>query len=350
MKPLNTIRKFASLRNAIVLLLVGLIFIGIGGYVLVKSPHRGSEETTATIVRLEEEYDEAEDITSYHPYVDYEINGTAYQDVPLSGYSSGMKVGDEIQVYYDPAAPTELYASGDALLPILILIVGLAAAIFGVISLKKAAGQSTATDEYNQVSLEDIDPAKQKEILDSLEPSHTYYFHFQKKFPRQGYDMEDEFKSIVYQANLKKFTLFKPFIFEFVNHRTHISTTRSISHGVAKSVGFGTSENGSFAIPVDNHFEIDGVNNWKYLASHGFGVEYHRKKLGFDFDVFHYGVKVATIETMGTAIFDDDKSGEGNFLKRLPANGLYRVTCRESDLDMVFMTCFSLARAFFTEN
>ncbi len=60
------------------------------------------------------------------------------------------------------------------------------------------------------------------------------------------------------------------------------------------------------------------------------------------FTVYHYGVEVGYIEASGTNLFEDAPQKK---LGNLPATGYFRVDCREADIPMMFLICFSVTRA-----
>lgn len=96
-----------------------LIFTLIGIAVLIYSFVLRKEEkdffanaaqTTATISKFEvhETTDSDGNIKKEHRvYVDYEVDGTGYEDIYLCNYESGMSEGDTVEIYYDPANPSD---------------------------------------------------------------------------------------------------------------------------------------------------------------------------------------------------------------------------------------------------
>ncbi|MCR4690825.1 MAG: DUF3592 domain-containing protein [Lachnospiraceae bacterium] len=92
---------------------------------------KGFRSTTAVIDHIEEDYrgKDAEGVADYRHivYVNYEVNGIAYQG-ESDYYESGYREGSRIKIFYDPANPQIIHGdSGKSALiallvgPILIL-------------------------------------------------------------------------------------------------------------------------------------------------------------------------------------------------------------------------------------
>ena len=116
-------------------------------YVVMSS--QGYAETEAVVTRTElyeepekskESDDAAEDIFDVFGnsrdkkstvYVRYTVDGIEYEEV--YGVFTGYKEGDTIKICYDPDDPKRLIQPGSLLHPTVILIVGIAAIIAGII-------------------------------------------------------------------------------------------------------------------------------------------------------------------------------------------------------------------------
>ena len=83
----------------------------------------------------------------------------------------------------------------------------------------------------------------------------------------------------------------------------------------------------------------------KYLADMGYSIEPKRSGIKLNFDVLHHGVPVAYLEAAGVNILNDDK--KSLLGDKLTTTGLFKVSCRDSDLEGVFMACFCVSRAEF---
>ena len=345
MELLNKFRKAGKIRNAIGFILVGL-FMAVLSVIIIGSPNTEYLTATATIVDIQEEYDITLEEYTHNVFIDYSVNGVDYKNVPYVGYDSSMEIGRSVEIEYDPANPENIQTPGGGFIPYVTLAAGLACIVLGVISMVKSIKQkSSDMNEYNRVDMSKVSEDEIEEIKSNSEPENSYVFHFDGKV-KAGYEMEDSEHRMIYEARMTEFSVAKPFTFEFTNHYSHTVKTMKIGHTVSQSIGVGDGMFSS-AIPISSSFKIDGVSNWDYLASNGYGFDLHLKGITPCFDVMHYGVKVAYIETAGTEVFKEDSK---NPIRKLPVNGIYRVSCKASDLDMVFMTCFSIARAIFYEN
>ncbi len=345
MEILNKFRKAARTRAAIGLMIIGLLFVVISIFMM-RGPKVEYVPATATIVDIQSEYDLAQETDVYTVLVDYTVDGVDYKNIEYGSYNSSMAVGDTVDIEYDPADPSHIQAPGSGFIVYIVLAVGVIAFVAGIISTVKSIKQrSSDMNEYNRVDMSNVSEEEIEEIRNSAEPTNSYVFHFDKNI-KQGYQLEDAEHRKIYEANMTRFSVAKPFEFEFINHISYSVKTMEIGHTISKSVGLGQGHF-SYEVPISSSFTIDGVSNWEYLAAKGFGFDFRMNGIKPCFDVLHYGVKVAYIETAGTEILNGNS---GNPLSRIPVNGLFRVECSNSDLDMVFMTCFSIARAIFYEN
>ncbi|MCQ2461991.1 MAG: DUF3592 domain-containing protein [Clostridia bacterium] len=344
MELFNKIRKYSNVRFWFGFAAAS-IFIVVFSIVAIAAPKGEVELTTGTISDIIEEYDAINNATDYHVIITYSAAGKKYENAEYGSYSYGMKIGDTVEVEYSVEDPTIINAPGSEYIPFVTLIVGAAALIFSIISAKKAIKRSSEDyNEYDRVDLTKIDPAVADEIRSSTEPKNNYFFHFTGKM-NQSYALEDENHRMIYEAKLRQFTLIKDSTYEFINHITGASEEMKIGHTVSQSISNG---NFGFKVPISSAFKVNGVSNWDYLAEKGFGFQFSMNGIKPCFNVKRYGVDVAYIETTGADVFGEKETK--NPLYKLPVNGFFRVECRDSDLDGVFMTCFSIARAVFYEN
>lgn len=346
MDALNKIRKFEKVRNGIGAIIIGVVFIIISVLAMF-APEQEMGTTTATIVEIQEEYDPTVQETNYHVFVDYPAIGGMYRHVELGSYHTGMKVGDEIEVEYFMDEPGTVQTPGGGFIVYIALVLGVIMLAVGIVQTKKSVHQSPSDlEEYNRVDLSGVSEADIERVKNDPSPMNRYYFHFAGHL-NQDYELEDTAHRVVYEARMEKLELIRDTTYHFINHITHTEDVRKISHTVSVHTGGGSGQF-CYRVPIKSSFKVDGVRNWDYLAERGFGFDFRMNGLRPCFDVYHNGVKVADIETSGTNLYDDEESR--SFIGKLPVNGLYRVNCKESELDNVFMTCFSIARAIFYEN
>lgn len=343
MSLLNVARKAALIRTYIGLLIVGLLFAGIGGFVVVR-PQGTYLPTEATVTKVISEYDYTTDTYGGEIYVNYKVNGKTYENVLLNDYSDGYAEGDVITVEYDADDPGSARLPGGEFIPYVFCALGIVLTVVGIAGLcKSVRTKSSDMNEYDRVDLSAVPQEKIDAIRENTDPVNEYFFHFDKNI-KQGYVMEDAENRTVYEAEMEKLTLIGTIPFKFINHVSGRSWDMKIGHTVSTSVGAGNGF--SFRVPISSSFTVNGTDNWEYLASKGYGFDYSLSGIRPCFDVKHYGEKVATVETVGT----DALRGTDTVIGKLPVNGLFKVQCKACDLDLVFLTCFSIARAIFYEN
>ena len=118
--------------TGILLIVCGIIFFVAN----TKNQDYIKTESVVTKVELEEEahtdvdgnYVEA----SYTVFVEYTVNGTTYHG-ELGGLPKYEK-GDKLTIYYNPSDPNQITQTKSLLLPILVIIGGVAALIGGIVS------------------------------------------------------------------------------------------------------------------------------------------------------------------------------------------------------------------------
>ena len=188
-----------------------------------------------------------------------------------------------------------------------------------------------------------VDPSAAERIRNDSSPVNNYYFHWTGKL-NQSYILETPEREAVYEAICDHIGVVTQYKFTFANRMTGESHEHKVSHTVTTRYG-DSSGNMSFSVVSASKFKIDGINNWDYLDKLGYSIKPKRSGIKLNFDVLHYGVPVAYLEAAGVNILkDDSKSVLGD---KLPGTGLYKVSCRESDLEGVFMACFCAARVEF---
>lgn len=346
MEFLNKLRKIEKIRFYASFIIIALLIFAISVIGIV-SPKTERLTATAVISEIHEEYDAAQEMTVYTVYVDYEIDGNKYSHIEYGSYDSTMKVGKAVEIEYNPENPEDIQSPGSEKIPYITGGVSLIAVIACIVMLVKSIKQkSSDSEEYNRVDISKADPAEIEAIRNSNEPMKNFTFQFDTKFPGQNYLMKDENKNVVYEAKMTKFSLVKPIAYDFINVFGNQTTPHQIGHTVSTSIG--STGGFGYRVPINSSFTIDGVKNWDFLAEKGFGFDFSMNGIKPCFDVKHYGVSVAYIETAGTEILKDTETK--NPIAKLPTNGLFRVQCRYSDIDMVFMTCVSISRAIFYEN
>ena len=119
---------------AIVIILgLGLITIGVIDLAGTLKFRMSAEAATATVLRVEVDINHFEDggsAESYRPVVTFQgADGQAYEATsPVSAQQYDFDPGDEIEIYYDPKAPSDIRIVGfvsSFLFPIVLAVMGL---------------------------------------------------------------------------------------------------------------------------------------------------------------------------------------------------------------------------------
>lgn len=332
------LKKYAKVRTHAGFLLVGILFIVISTVIIFapKGERLTAEATIQDIVSYQD-FDEVQQKTIIS-FTDAE--GKYHEGLEFV-YNTGMKIGDTVEIEYLVDDPECISSVGGDYIPYIILAVGAICAVVSLILLIKAIKTpSDDMNDFDKVDKSEIDESKLEEIRNNDEPLVEYYFHYTGKL-NQSYIMETHGRQPIYEAVCDKVGVVKPYEVTFVNHLTGSSVSRKVTHTLTQSTGVGNN----ISITDSSSFKIDGVDNWDYLGKLGYSLEPHIEGLKINCDLLHYGIKVARIESAGANILKD---GATNPLgDKLPGKGLYKVSCKTSDVEGAFMACFSLARVDF---
>lgn len=336
----NVMRKAQKIRMGIGFAVAGALFLAMGIFFLLNGANKADfAQASATIARIETFYDTVSESESGRTFVDYTVDGTTYRGIELGSWSSSMKEGDKVNILYDVNDPGNITTKGGLLVPYVAILAGLAALVFGVVTLRGGVSKSVKEmDEYNKVDMSRVDPAAVAAIENDTAPMKDYLYHFSGKFPKLNYVMEDENREAVYEAVMEEVNLLKAVPYRFIDRRTGKERTMQIGHTIQTGSG-----DEHVQVNLSSYFKIDGVKCWDYLAELGYSFEVMARGIRPIFDVYHYGVKVAHVETGGT----NDVREKDNPIGKLPVNGIFRVNCRESDVEELFMVCFCISRAIF---
>ena len=126
--------KKAEWLFGIIFSVVGLIFF-IAGIAMTSYDtnfKKDALETTAVISSIET-YRDSDGDTSHKVYVKYTVDGKEYEE-RLNYYSSGMRMGNEIQIYYKPEQPNRILGKSEFSFPGLIFsLMGFICAAIGLV-------------------------------------------------------------------------------------------------------------------------------------------------------------------------------------------------------------------------
>lgn len=160
---------------------------------------------------------------------------------------------------------------------------------------------------------------------------HTYFFQPEKKILKQGFFMTDEDKNVVYEAKMLKQPILGAMEFEFINHITGQSGVHKVGHTVT------TETSGLFEFfSIKSSFKYDGENIWDYLHDQGIRIDSSiaGDRIGMS---YHISLKGKDMADIATASPDG-----GNGL--ITGASWLKVTAAEEDIDLAFLTAFSIAR------
>ena len=123
--------KAARGVSAFISIAVSILFIVGGILFFVKfDPDAYDCSTTATITRIEEEYNITDEQYDYHVFVKYTVDGNEYE-TEYGSYHSGMHEGDEVELWYMSSDPMNITSGNKDLAP----FIGLGFAALGLILL-----------------------------------------------------------------------------------------------------------------------------------------------------------------------------------------------------------------------
>lgn len=335
----NIFKKAEQLRFAVILLAAGLLISIISGIILL-APDGDYAKVDAVISSIEQlnEGDDAE----YSVTVTYTVDGKEYKS-ELGAYDSSWSEGDTIECEYNLNNHAVIRLNSGKLMAGILCAAGIVAVIIGTVQLVKGIKKPAESySQYNRIDEQAVDPALADEVRSNNEPMNDYVFHFTGKL-NQSYIMKDKFGTPVYEGVCEGVKLVKDTPFTFRNLRTGASSEKLIGHTVTKSIGHGEF---SFSTTISSAFNIDGENNWDYLAERGYGFDFSLRGLICCFDVKHHGVSIGHIETAGSEVMNEKY--ENNPLGKIPTNGIYRIRCQESEIEAMFMICFCITKTELT--
>ena len=150
-------RKLFNIIFPIVFIIAGIVVIVLGVNRM-SSKKNYDAATTGVIVGIEREWtgtdEDGFDQYDYTVYVDYEVDGKKYENVEYPVYDSSMQKGDQVEILYQSADPTNIAEgniSGNATIMIVLgavfAVIGVAAVIKAFVRPEAAQPSSTATDE-----------------------------------------------------------------------------------------------------------------------------------------------------------------------------------------------------------
>ena len=129
---MNSKRK--SNNSPVFIIIFALIFIGVGVYLSIREAGfvKGGTKTQATIVDIETYRDSDGDL-NHRVYVTYTVDGILYNG-RLDTYTSSMRVGNTVPIYYMTDNPSEFtYAKFNFLFPVIFILCGVFVLVLAII-------------------------------------------------------------------------------------------------------------------------------------------------------------------------------------------------------------------------
>jgi len=110
MKKINIRTVFALIGS--LFFIIGMVLAVIGSIIYINHNKflETAETTYAEITDIDEEayYRKGRRKTRHHVWVEYEVDGSTYNR-KLDSYNSSMYVGSDIEIYYDPENPSDIW-------------------------------------------------------------------------------------------------------------------------------------------------------------------------------------------------------------------------------------------------
>ena len=131
---------FRESMTARFLIPLGIILMVFGAFMfIINNKNQNYIKVEAVVSKtelVEEEHTNIDGNTveaTYRVYVKYNVDGTEYEE-ELGELSGKYEIGKKINIYYNPKDPSQITQTISLVLPIVIIVGGLAALIGGIIS------------------------------------------------------------------------------------------------------------------------------------------------------------------------------------------------------------------------
>lgn len=323
--------KWKAAGIKIMFLIGGLIMIGLGVYFTFVQG-RDYVKATAVVVSLrEEEYFDTQNRTrsmDYWPTVRYTVDGREYRQ-ELDTTAGKNDVGKEIKIKYDPKDPSRV--TGDSLGIKLYLLIGGPIVTFGALfALLKTRKQVKRSREEQPV----------RSLFGASRPGaaeRSLYFLTDTGTVKGSCHIEDENRSVLYEALCSRFSPLAESEYEFVDHV--LGTRRSHLVGGTAT----TSSDGLFVLDKHSTFNLDGVDIWKQLHNNGISIRTGLNGIKWSYSISRDGMEIAQVTGASQYVHEEDEAAHP-LASKLPAPGFFRIRTREENLDAIFMTLFAIGR------
>lgn len=225
--------------------------------------------------------------------------------------------------------------SDGSFVPLIFALIGVALIVGGIISLMRS--RTKPVGQYDRVDEQRAAQMRETVEVNADEPVGAYVFHFTGKM-NQSHIMKDTDGHTVYEAVCGGMSLIKDTAYTFRDGLTGAEVEHMIGHTVTRSAGFGDN----FSANLSSSFTVDKVAVWDTLAEMGYGFSFSLNGLAPHYEVSRWGVPVGFVESAGTGLMNPKY--KDNPIGKMPTRGIYRVSCRRSDIPGFFLICFALSR------
>ncbi|MCR5809571.1 MAG: DUF3592 domain-containing protein [Clostridiales bacterium] len=335
MNPENKFARF--MRNsgpARVFVPMGLILLVFGILMLTLFGGSGKlEKTVGRIVSVTEGTIDTENNDQlYDVKLAYTVDGKEYEGV-FADMAGDYKVGDEMDIYYDPEAPEKISntKAGGFIAPILIAA-GAALAGFGIYKTVKAFKKSKELDAGDPF------PTDECMALKTAPGATEYYFRFDGNSFKPGYLIEDADRNVLFEGKMLKNSLVGARTFEFNDHTTGSVAEHDVGHVVTQAFN-------DEVFSASSWFKFDGEKIWDVL--HGMGVRLRtdmRSKFPYmSYNAAKDGAAFARIESTSVYVHEDE---EAEHRIKIPVGKMYyRIWSPSKDLETLFLTVFAITES-----
>ena len=333
---MNAENKFARImRNtgpARFFIPVGIILI-VFGVLMLGFKTDNFIETTGKITAVTECPKEADENQQYDVEFTYTANGKEYEN-SFPNMEGSYTVGDDITIYYDPADPEKITNSKMGFLPLIIIVAGAAAIVFGVYKTVNAFKKSQELD--NAIPGGAYASDAEFEMLKTASGTNEYYCKFDGQTFKPGYIIEDANRKVLFEAKMTKQALVGARTFEFNNHITGSVKEHQVGHTTTQNY------NDEF-FSATSWFKFDGENIWNLLHSRGIRIKTNmRSKFpNLVYEVSKDGNPFTVIETSGKYVHEDEAA---EHKINIPVGRYYyRFWTQSSDMESLFLTIFAIS-------
>lgn len=347
------VRNVRSFWFALLAVLFGLVFVGIGVYSII-SPDQGKTYETATAEILSVETEIMADEETKYVMIKYEDkDGGVHSDIRLDAYTIGWEIGSKVDIKYNVKDFSDVKLdSNPILLPVMFIGMGSLVMAFGIYTFIKTGKRAKRQSGEAKVESDGVSNSKSEESdanyssaesLPSRKMEDTeLFFHYAGKL-NQSYAVEDKDGNVVFECKLAKFSLLTASTFEFIDSQS----TLSVQHKIGKTVTSSASD----GLPIvgdtlSSSFKIDGTNCWDYIADMGYSIKHMLQgRAIFRYEIMKDGENVASIVPANAK--DPFNKESVNVLRM--AKGYYRLEIADAELKDIVLIAFVISRTDIVE-